>query len=66
MKELEENYPQLIGGLLITNGDGDVNENGQKAILGFHMRSPKLKLRNYRFFWDSEFHEVLQYLNTFI
>ena len=36
------------------------------SILGFHMTSSKFKLRNYRFFWDSEFHEVLQHLNTFI
>ena len=37
-----------------------------EIILGFHMTSSKFKLRNYRFFWDSEFHEVLQHLNTFI
>ena len=36
------------------------------SILGFHMTSPKFKLRNYRLFWVSEFHEVLQHLNTFI
>ena len=30
----------------------------QAYILGFHMTSPKLKLRNYLFFWISEFHEV--------
>ena len=39
---------------------------GKMCILGFHMTSPKFKLRNYRFFWVSEFHEVFQHLNTFI
>ena len=28
--------------------------------------SAKFKIRNYRFFWVSEFHKVLQHLNTFI
>ena len=37
-----------------------------EQILGFHMTSPKFKLRNYRFFRVSEFHEVLQHPNTFI
>ena len=37
-----------------------------REILGFHMTSPRFKLRNYRLFWISEFHDVLQHLDTFI
>ena len=50
----------------LRSDDGDGNGNATTTILGFHMTSSKFKLRNYRFFWDSEFHEVLQHLNTFI
>ena len=33
----------------------DLWQLGQCPILGFHMMSPKFKLRNYRFFWVSTF-----------
>ena len=35
-------------------------------ILGYHMTSPKFKLRNYRYLLSFYFHEVLQPLKTFI
>ena len=35
-------------------------------ILGYHMTSPKFKLRNYRYLLSFYFHEALQPLKTFI
>ena len=35
-------------------------------ILGYHMTSPKFKLRNYQYLLSFYFHEVLQRLKTFI
>ena len=35
-------------------------------ILGYHMTSPKFKLRNYRYLLSFYFHKVLQPLKTFI